>query len=244
MQHSDDESLPRSSQVILHNFPELQIGSLYEKNPPVNYCARFLAYNFLLAGNFLLSFSLYVFPKTQKKFYFNFFGCILCVLAGQKGYERPDGEIRISVKVLAINCLVNLVKISLDIYFLPLSHDLVDCNDDGGTHQEIKDVCLYASHGDPLLRGCTYVLIGYVLEGAVVQKQKDRVQGELSNMTDILKKGLSDSSNIGVKCAISAVRSCLGKLWRSDNSGLAEELFSTSLQVSSNPYWLVKVSSL
>lgn len=166
------------------------------------------------------------------------------MLAGQKGFERPDGEIRISVKVLAINCLVNLVKISLDIYFLPLSHDLVDCNEDGsgGNHQEIKDVCLYASHSDPLLRGCTYVLVGYVLEGVVVQR-RDSVEGELSQLTEILKKGLSDSSNIGVKCAISAVRSCLGKLWRSDNLGFAEELFSASLQVSSNPYWLVKVGA-
>lgn len=50
LQHSDDEGRLKAKEVILPNFPEVQIGSLYEKNPPVYYCARFLAYNFLLAG--------------------------------------------------------------------------------------------------------------------------------------------------------------------------------------------------
>lgn len=161
----------------------------------------------------------------------------LCV--GQKGYERPDGEVRISVKVLAINCLVNLVKIQLDVYFLPLSHDLVESDDEMA--QKIEDICLYASHGDPLLRGCTYVFAGYVVDGLVTQQTSRSVRREdLSQLIAILKKGLLDTSNIGVKCAIAAVNSCLGKLWKSEYGEMAEELFTTSLTVSSNPYWLVK----
>lgn len=49
--HESDEESAKDSPVVIENFPEVQIGSLYEKSIPINYCARFLAYNFLLSGN-------------------------------------------------------------------------------------------------------------------------------------------------------------------------------------------------
>lgn len=52
LNHSDDEAgLKSEKTLVLQSFPEIQIGSLYENNLPIYYCARFLAYNFLLAGN-------------------------------------------------------------------------------------------------------------------------------------------------------------------------------------------------
>jgi len=52
MHHSDEDVglIKPEKNVIIQSFPELQIGSLYEQNCPIYYCARFLAYNFLLTG--------------------------------------------------------------------------------------------------------------------------------------------------------------------------------------------------
>lgn len=60
-------------------------------------------------------------------------------------------------------------------------------------------------------------------------------------LCDSITQGLLDSSSISAKCALAAVHRCLRKLWKSDKLDIAEELFSTSLQVASNSYWLVKV---
>lgn len=45
------KTIPDNTRPII---PEIhvQIGSLYEKNVPIHYCARFLSYNFLLSGEF------------------------------------------------------------------------------------------------------------------------------------------------------------------------------------------------
>lgn len=107
--------------------------------------------------------------------------------SGQKGYKKPDNEVRVSVKVLAINCLVNLVKISPDIFFLPLSHDASELDTDANEHQKIEDLCLYASHNDPLMRGSTFVLIGSVLESLVVRTGSDHRTTDISNWITILK---------------------------------------------------------
>jgi hypothetical protein len=65
-QDSGDDTEPfrdtSDNDLVIENYPELQIGSLYERNIPIYYCSRFLAYNFLLAGECY-----------QKSGYFNFF---------------------------------------------------------------------------------------------------------------------------------------------------------------------------
>ncbi|XP_035714304.1 huntingtin isoform X3 [Folsomia candida] len=213
---SDDEhteNVQLEPNLVLHTFPEIQIGSVYEQNIPIFYCSRFLAYNFLLSG--------------------------------QKGIIRPDGEVRVSVKVLATNCIVNLVAICPKIFKMTLSHVLVDACSDGEKQQKIEDIGIYVSHSDPLLRGTIYVLIGTFIQSTLMSCLNSPLPEDVDfqSLTTILRGGLSDSSNVIVKCAVSGVSVCLHTLMASPSLvNLGESLLQNILQTTaSNTYWLVKV---
>ncbi|CAG7730919.1 unnamed protein product [Allacma fusca] len=209
-QPSDDEQVPNSFSLPIDNFPELHIGSLYMANVPIYYCARFLTYNFLLAG--------------------------------QKGHLRPDIEVRISVKVLASNCLINLISICPQIFSLPLS---VDANDsESATTQTVDDILLFMKHSDPLLRGSCYILIGNLINSILSAQLEDskELKVQVGDLIPYLDEGLRDASNIGVKCAISAINTCMIPLLRTENFlSSVTDIIQSLLIVASNSYWLVKV---
>lgn len=90
---------------------------------------------------------------------FTYSSKIKFLFVGQKDVIRSEVEIRVSVKVLATNCIVNLVAICPDVFKLTLSHILVDAGS-LECKQTIEDISIYSSHSDPLLRGTVCVLIG------------------------------------------------------------------------------------
>jgi len=167
---------------------------------------------------------------------------------GRKGYQRPDSEIRVTVKVLAINCIINAVKLCPQIVHLPLSTALPQSTEESPEElQTVEDICLYSSHHDPLLRGSLYSLVGQLIHRVLELNQGSFKQYPVSleKLIGILKGGLRDSSNVGVKYAISGVQKCIVPLWRSETgSKYATELFSSLFDCVSNPYWLVKVRNI
>jgi len=202
---------------------------------PLHYCTRFLAYNFLLAGKKKFS---YRKSCPQKKH------LIILVFTGKQGYERSDNEIRVTVKVLAINCIINSIQLCPIVYFLPLSPTQVE-PDETEKQQKISDVSLYSRHHDPLLRGSTYLLIGHFLRQILRVDHGVWVNQDLrmEELITILNSGLLDQSNIGVKYALSGLSECLVPILRSrDGASFLGELFENLFAITSNPYWLVKVS--
>lgn len=112
--------------------------------------------------------------------------CKILGFIGQRGIIRPDGEVRISVKVLATNCIVNLVTMSPEVFCLTLSHTLVDAGTEMD-QQKIDDLCLYATHSDPLLRGSIYVLAGAFVRSTILNSNAQSSQLP-ENLMNILKE--------------------------------------------------------
>lgn len=158
---------------------------------------------------------------------------------GQKGLIRSDSEVRTSVKVLAFNCLVDLVQLSPTVFHLPLSPN--SSPDDGN----LEDVLLYSSHSDPLLRGAVYMLAGQYLRLANYFPNFFESNQIDSNIVDqlvsVLTNGLKDPSNVGVKCALSGIRCCLSQMLRMEHKCRGRTLLKNIFAIKGNQYWLVRV---
>lgn len=150
---------------------------------------------------------------------------------------------RVTVKVLAINCITNSIQLLPLVYNLPLALTEPD-SEDVESVQKISDVSLYSTHHDPLLRGSTYVLIGHFINRILRMNPEifENDHRSLEQLVSILNAGLLDKSNIGVKFALSGLTECLLAILRSkDGTSLIHNLFENIFAISSNPYWLVKV---
>jgi len=113
------------------------------------------------------------------------------LLTGQKGTMRSDSEIKVSAKVLALNCITNILHMKPELFYLTLAHD-TSTEEDDKDMQTVQDIMLYLSHNDPLLRGSVYVLLGSTLQ-SILQSSSDDF-GAFRNDASKLVKTLQEVS--------------------------------------------------
>ncbi|XP_052365395.1 huntingtin-like, partial [Oncorhynchus keta] len=168
------------------------------------------------------------------------------LLTGQKNGLVSDKEVRVSVKVLAVSCVLAFNSLYLE----PL---------DGVTQQEqqyISDVLCLVAHGDPQVRGAAGVLCGAVIHSALT-KTRYNIHAwmtsvhtstgnplSLVDLVPVLQNTLKDESSVTCKMACSAVRHCIMTLCSSTLSELGLHLLVDLLTLKDCSYWLVRTELL
>nr|CAD7204343.1 unnamed protein product [Timema douglasi] len=167
------------------------------------------------------------------------------LLTGCPGHTMPDRNIRVSVKALALSCLASILRLTPDVFLLPL-----DKNKSPNTEgvQLLSDTLLYSQHSDPQLRALVSTLISSVLKSALIQSGRDlsRWLGDTSlvlpgHFLELLLKGLKDESSVCCGQTLAAVGACLPDLLECVDNRQWLPILGALLDMVANPYWLVKV---
>ncbi|KAF5303786.1 hypothetical protein FQR65_LT08121 [Abscondita terminalis] len=222
-QHTDDKSLAAGSEDLNQ---EIDIGCFQEKDVPLLYCTRLIVKSFLLNGT----------PNTL----------------------ISDKKVRVSVKSLSLSCLATIVciypKALLTYLDKNYGKDIKGCS---SYKQPVSDILQYKDHSDPQLRGAVRIIIGNFLK-SVILKSFDKYDEwialnsaiddnklfEMSNMVEILLKGLEDESSNCLRQTLQSLSICLKCILESENSLILKPILQFLPQISLNPYWLIKVSLL
>nr|CAD7394386.1 unnamed protein product [Timema cristinae] len=167
------------------------------------------------------------------------------LLTGCPGHTMPDRNIRVSVKALALSCLASILRLTPDVFLLPLDKNKTP-NTEGV--QLLSDTLLYSQHSDPQLRALVSTLISSVLKSALIQSGRDlsRWLGDtnlvlLGNFLELLLKGLKDESSVCCGQTLAAVGACLPDLLECVDNRQWLPILGALLDMVANPYWLVKV---
>lgn len=87
-------------------------------------------------------------------------------MTGENGGTIPDTKVRISVKNLALSCLVSL----FGLYPRSFLHYLSKSNSTTALgRQPITDVLLLANHADPQLRGVLRIVVASFIKAVMVE---------------------------------------------------------------------------
>nr|CAD7575629.1 unnamed protein product [Timema californicum] len=167
------------------------------------------------------------------------------LLTGCPGHTMPDRNIRVSVKALALSCLASILRLTPDVFLLPLDKNKTP-NTEGV--QLLSDTLLYSQHSDPQLRALVSTLISSVLKSALIQSGRDlsRWLGDTSlvlpgHFLELLLKGLKDESSVCCGQTLAAVGACLPDLLECVDNRQWLPILGALLDMVANPYWLVKV---
>ncbi|XP_050396465.2 huntingtin [Patella vulgata] len=175
--------------------------------------------------------------------------CRRFLLSGTKQGLILDKCVRVSSKSLALGCIASAVFMCPKIFLLKLlPGELGD--------QDIREVVLYASHPDPILKGQTSVVISSFIKGVLIEGRGDFNKwlklnspadiGEvcLDNLVETLIHVIEDESSVATRQALIALQMCLSSLIESCHGGLGLQVLLELLEIRNNPYWLVKVELL
>ncbi|CAG9862370.1 unnamed protein product [Phyllotreta striolata] len=223
-EHSSENSyneVDEKSSNIDEAIREIEIGNILDE-VPVEYCIRLISKQFLLDGS---------------------------------GSYISEKKVRVSVKFLALSCLSTLLGLQPSGIFMHL--DKTYClNSKKVSNQRICDVLLYRNHPDPQLRGAVRSMLGHFFKvvsnlceepydkwldvKSGVELNNDSFKSQ--NLVKIFIEGLNDESATCVRQTLLALDINLRYLLESQQSNLVMSVLNILPQLSSNPYWLVKVS--
>lgn len=188
--------------------------------------------------------------------------CTSFLLDGESGQLIPDKTIRVSVKVLSLNCVSQALGLCPQAFIAPLYVQLTpDCQDVGDQVSEIHrvlDVLQYTNHSDPKLRGNIALLISNYIKTSLIvagyhydlwlhslsQQINNEYQVYLESFVNLILTLLKDESSVVIGMALEAVKLCLNSLMKSDEGQLSWNIIATVLQLKIHPYWLVRVKLL
>ncbi|EDV22908.1 uncharacterized protein TRIADDRAFT_28161, partial [Trichoplax adhaerens] len=190
--------------------------------------------------------------------------CTSFLLDGENGQLIPDKIIRVSVKVLSLNCVSQALGFCPQAFIAPLYAQSIASYQEGRNDQafeiyRVRDVLQYANHSDPKLRGNIALLIGNYIKTSLIvagyhydlwlhsclsQQFKNEHEVYLENFVNLLLLLLKDESSVVIGMAIQGVKLCLNSLMKSDESQLSWNIIATVLQLKIHPYWLVRVKLL
>ncbi|XP_046850180.1 huntingtin-like isoform X3 [Xenia sp. Carnegie-2017] len=183
---------------------------------------------------------------------------VMCsfLLSGKSGEMISDRKVRVSVKSLALNCLAAICKIYPQCFLARVRPDNEDVQGDEG-EQWIREVLLYESHHDPIIRGSLSLLIGNFLQSSLTASRYDfetwcsQSSGNYGTLTlrisvllDMLEKFVVDESSVTVRLVCTAIKQCLPALCFCPQSARILQLCYKLVQLRQNSYWLVKVELL
>jgi huntingtin len=99
---------------------------------------------------------------------------VMCsfLLSGKNGEILSDRLVRVSVKSLALSCLVAIFKIHPQAFLTRVVPGADDEGSNGDSnHQLIREVLLYEGHHDPIIRGNLALLLGSLLQSSLVRSR-------------------------------------------------------------------------
>ncbi|KAL3864910.1 hypothetical protein ACJMK2_006556 [Sinanodonta woodiana] len=174
--------------------------------------------------------------------------CSRFLLAGQTHILHPDRKVRVSVKALALGVISCAVGIKPSIFLENLSSD--------AGSQALRDILLYATHPDPQLKGNTSVIIGSLVSTVLTESRenfstwvrlnraKDGESLTIDKLIEVLLCITEDQSSVAARLALTALRACLPQLLYSVHSEVGLRALLRLINVTNNPYWLVRVELL
>lgn len=166
------------------------------------------------------------------------------LLTSEKGTFVPSHQARVSVKVLAFGCLTQVLKLCPKIFLLTLS---CDQDEEDLVTPLIRDVINFTSHEDPQIRGCVGLLLGGLLNGALIESGGNlevwfnQRRPDHDDIVTTLIGLLQDHSHITLKHTIHALGYFLPKLFQSLSGKLALSLLEEIHSLAHSNYWLVRV---
>ncbi|ESO95031.1 hypothetical protein LOTGIDRAFT_160793 [Lottia gigantea] len=175
--------------------------------------------------------------------------CRRFLLSGNKLELILDKFVRVSSKSLALACISSAIFMCPKIFLLKLLP--TDSGD-----QDIREVTLYASHPDPVLKGQTGIVISSFIKAVLIEGRGDFNKwlkmnspadiGEIciDNLVNTIIHVIEDESSVATRQGLIALQSCLASLLDSCHGGLGLQVLLDILEVRNNPYWLVKVELL
>nr|XP_045607422.1 huntingtin-like isoform X3 [Procambarus clarkii] len=165
------------------------------------------------------------------------------LLSGHVGSLVPDRTVRVSVKVLALNCVGLAVMVMPSLMAEPM---FVDAAGELELQQHIDDTLRFHSHSDPQLGASVGIVIGQFIRASLVHgcgqyNDFGRPGLPLSSLLEVLCKLLGNESSVTARGAVGGLGLCLGELLHSFHAAVILTVLPHLVNTASNPYWLVKV---
>ncbi|KAK8726707.1 hypothetical protein OTU49_010010, partial [Cherax quadricarinatus] len=165
------------------------------------------------------------------------------LLSGHAGLLVPDRAVRVSVKVLALNCVGLAVMVMPSLMAEPLYTDAIG---ELELQQHIDDVLRFHSHSDPQLGASVGTVIGQFIRASLVHgcgqyNDFGRPGLPLSSLLEVLCKLLVHESSVTARGALGGLGLCLGELLHSLHAAVILSVLPHLVNTASNLYWLVKV---
>ncbi|KAG7155913.1 Huntingtin-like [Homarus americanus] len=165
------------------------------------------------------------------------------LLSGHVGSLIPDRTVRVSVKVLALNCVGLAVTVMPSLMAEPL---FTDATGESELQQHIDDILRFHSHSDPQLGTSVGTVIGQFIRASLVHgcgqyNDFGRPGLALSSLLEVLCKLLGNESSVTARGAVGGLGLCLGELLHSLHAAVILSVLPHLVNTASNPYWLVKV---
>ncbi|EEB19481.1 huntingtons disease protein huntingtin, putative [Pediculus humanus corporis] len=163
--------------------------------------------------------------------------------SGPDSTMKSDKTIRVSIKSLALTCISSILKIYPVVLKMKLSKTSSAYPD-----KYLIDIIQYHNHCDPHIRGCVYLLIGSLINSALLESMEHSnlfneqdSKFSLEFLTNIILKGLKDDSSIGVRQALAGVKISILTILHSPYNYVFLPILQYLPQIINNSYWLVKV---
>ena len=166
--------------------------------------------------------------------------CSDFLLAGEKSKLKPDNEVRVSIKCLALQIVAQLCALE-DIKDLQIF--LSASSNSEAQIQFIDDVYLFATHADPQVRsGCVNIygaIVKSFLEGLCLEA------AAFPRSIEALIKAISDPEAPVVRSALTVLASNIQLMMEiCPHSALLVDIIEAVLFLKSQNYWLIKLSAL
>ncbi|KAK3887735.1 hypothetical protein Pcinc_008172 [Petrolisthes cinctipes] len=165
------------------------------------------------------------------------------LLSGHVGSLIPDRTVRVSIKVLALNCVGLSVMVLPSLMAQPL---FIDATGESELVQHLDDVLRFHSHSDPQLGASVGMVIGQYIRASLVHgcghyADLSRPGLALSSLLEILCKLLCHESSVTARGAVGGLGLCLTELLHSLHAAAVLPILPHLVNAAAHPYWLVKV---
>ncbi|XP_064096525.1 huntingtin-like [Macrobrachium nipponense] len=165
------------------------------------------------------------------------------LLSGHVGSLISDRAVRVSVKVLALNCVGLAVMVMPSLMGEPL---FIDPAAETELQQHVDDILRYHGHSDPQLGASVATVIGQYIRASLIHgggqyNDLGRPGLALSSLLEVLCKLLGNESSVTSRGAVAGLSLCLNELLRSWHASVVLSVLPHIVNTALNPYWLVKV---
>lgn len=154
---------------------------------------------------------------------------------------KPDSQVRVLVKSLALNCLSKLIELKPNCLKMEIYKDI-----------KVLDVLGYSNHLDSNLTGHSSLIVGSFIKSKLVlhlfnnQNLKEDEKLILELFFKHLYLSLDNKSSVHLKLVLNAIKNCINEILNSNSilNLIIIDLLRKLVTFSNHPYWLIKVELL